>query len=105
MQKKHPLIECVPNFSEGRDKNVIDAIVKSITSVKGVKVLHVDMGFDAHRTVVTFVGAPNKVCEAAYQAIKTASELIDLRQHNGIHPRIGATDVCPFVPKEQYLYK
>ncbi len=98
MTKKFPLIECVPNFSEGRDKNVIDAIVKSIKLVHGVKVLHVDMGFDAHRTVVTFVGAPDKVCEAAYQAIKTASELIDMRHHKGIHPRIGAIDVCPLVP-------
>lgn len=98
MKKKSPLIECVPNFSEGRDLKIIDAIVATIKSVRGVKVLHVDIGFDAHRTVITFVGKPKKVCEAAFLAIRTASELIDMRLHKGIHPRIGATDVCPLVP-------
>jgi len=93
-----PLIECVPNFSEGRDRHVIDQIVGAIRSVDGVAVLDVSPGDSANRTVVTFVGAPEPVIEAAFRAIKTAAELIDMRQHHGTHPRLGATDVCPLVP-------
>ncbi|GIV28780.1 MAG: hypothetical protein KatS3mg027_2594 [Bacteroidia bacterium] len=95
---KQSLIECVPNFSEGRNKSIIDAIVQSIASVDGVKVLNVDMGAATNRTVVTFVGTPDAVVEAAFQGIKTAGELIDMRYHKGEHPRMGATDVCPLVP-------
>lgn len=98
MKRRSPLIECVPNFSEGHNPKIINAIVTAIKSVRGIKVLHVDIGFDAHRTVITFVGTPKKVCEAAFKAIQTASELIDMRLHKGIHPRIGSTDVCPLVP-------
>ena len=93
-----PLIECVPNFSEGRDSRVIDQIVDAVRSVDGVTVLNVSPGASANRTVVTFVGAPEPVIEAAFRAIKTAAELIDMRQHHGTHPRLGATDVCPLVP-------
>ncbi len=92
------LIECVPNFSEGRNHAVIEQIANSIRSVDGVKLLEVDIGFDANRTVMTFVGEPEKVVESAFRAIKTASELIDMRNHSGEHPRLGATDVCPLVP-------
>ena len=92
------LIECVPNFSEGRDKAVIDDICKAITGIEGIKLLDVDMGASTNRTVVTFVGPPDAVAEAAFQGIKRASELIDMRQHKGSHPRMGATDVVPFVP-------
>ncbi|MCX7729133.1 MAG: glutamate formimidoyltransferase, partial [Bacteroidia bacterium] len=95
---KQPLIECVPNFSEGKNKLVIDAIVKSIAQVEGIKVLNVDMGAATNRTVVTFVGSPESVVEAAFQGIKTAGEMIDMRYHKGEHPRMGATDVCPLVP-------
>ncbi len=93
-----PVIECVPNFSEGRDRAVIDAIAAAIRSVKGVNLLDVDPGADTHRTVVTFVGAPEAVVEAAFQAIRCASERIDMRNHRGAHPRMGATDVCPLIP-------
>ena len=96
MAKK--LVECVPNFSEGRDKKVINAIVEAINSVDGVDVLDVDPGFDTNRTVVTFVGEPDAVVEGAFRGIKKASELIDMSKHHGEHPRMGATDVCPFVP-------
>ncbi|MBK6389171.1 MAG: glutamate formimidoyltransferase [Saprospiraceae bacterium] len=92
------LIECVPNFSEGRDKSTIDAIAQSIESVPGVKILHIDMGQDAHRTVITFVGYPEACKEAAYRSILTGTQLIDMRTHQGAHPRIGAVDVFPFVP-------
>ena len=92
------IMECVPNFSEGRRPEVIKKIVEIISSVDGVKVLHVDSGFDANRTVVTFAGHPDAVSEAAFRAVKCASELIDMRLHTGCHPRIGATDVMPFVP-------
>jgi glutamate formiminotransferase/formiminotetrahydrofolate cyclodeaminase len=95
---KQPLIECVPNFSEGKNKQIIDAIVQIIAQVEGVKVLNVDMGAATNRTVVTFVGTPEAVVEAAFQGIKTAGELIDMRYHKGEHPRMGATDVCPLVP-------
>ncbi len=98
MKRKSQLIECVPNFSEGRNPKIIDAIVTAIKSIRGVKVFHVDMGFDVHRTVITFIGKPENVCKAAFRAIQTASKLIDMRLHTGIHPRIGSTDVCPLVP-------
>ncbi|MCC6667416.1 MAG: glutamate formimidoyltransferase [Polyangiaceae bacterium] len=92
------LIECVPNFSEGRDPAVIAQITREIEGVDGVLLLDVDPGRATHRTVVTFVGPPEPVIEAAVRAVKKASELIDMRQHKGEHPRFGATDVCPLVP-------
>ena len=92
------LIECVPNFSEGRDRAVIDAITAAITSVENIKLLDVDPGEATNRTVVTFVGEPEAVTEAAFQGIKKAAELIDMRNHHGAHPRMGATDVCPLIP-------
>jgi len=95
MQK---LIECVPNFSEGRDQNVIREITDAIKSVNGVSLLDVDPGASTNRTVVTLVGSPDAAVEAAFRAIKKAAELIDMRKHKGAHPRMGATDVCPFIP-------
>ena len=92
------LIECVPNFSEGRDSSVIEQIADAIRSVKGVKLLNVDPGKAANRTVMTFVGAPQAVVDAAFLGIQKAAELIDMSQQTGEHPRIGATDVCPFIP-------
>jgi len=92
------IIECVPNFSEGRDMEVIRQITGRIESVDGVKLLDVDPGRATNRTVVTFVGAPEAVVEAAFQAVKKAAELIDMSRHHGEHPRFGATDVCPLVP-------
>jgi len=92
------LIECVPNFSEGRDLSIIKQITNEIEKIDNVKLLDVDPGADMNRTVVTFVGDPKGVKEAAFQAIKKASELIDMKNHTGSHPRMGATDVCPFVP-------
>src|SRR5581483_6678609 len=95
MQK---LIECVPNFSEGRDADVIRQITDAIKSVEGVSLLDVDPGATTNRTVVTFVGSPDAVVEAAFRGIQKAAELIDMRKHKGAHPRMGATDVCPFIP-------
>jgi glutamate formiminotransferase/formiminotetrahydrofolate cyclodeaminase len=92
------LIECVPNFSEGQNKDIIDRITDEIKKTDGVKLLDVDPGFEMNRTVVTFIGNPSGVKEAAFAAIKKASELIDMSKHKGSHPRMGATDVCPFVP-------
>ncbi|MBQ6310753.1 MAG: glutamate formimidoyltransferase [Bacteroidales bacterium] len=92
------IIECVPNFSEGRNREVIDKIVAAIAAVKGVKVLDVDPGEATNRTVVTFVGSPEDVVEAAFQGVKRAAELIDMRVHKGAHPRSGATDVLPLIP-------
>ncbi len=92
------IIECVPNFSEGRDKSVIDAIVADIEKGGDVRVLDVDPGEATNRTVVTFVGEPDAVVEAALRGMKKASELIDMRNHHGAHPRMGATDVCPLIP-------
>ncbi len=92
------LIECVPNFSEGRDMTIIKQITDAIESVDGVKLLDVDPGKATNRTVVTFVGEPDRVVEAAYQAIRKACELIDMSKHTGEHPRMGATDVCPLIP-------
>jgi len=101
MQKQ--LIECVPNFSEGRDKEVIKAITDAIENSQSaagarVSLLDVDPGEATNRTVVTFVGATEAVVEAAFQGIKKAAELIDMRKHHGAHPRMGATDVCPLIP-------
>ncbi len=92
------IIECVPNFSEGRDMAVIKQITDQIESVEGVKLLDVDPGAATNRTVVTFVGEPEPVVEAAFRAVKRANELIDMSKHSGEHPRMGATDVCPLVP-------
>lgn len=92
------LMECVPNFSEGRDMNIIRQITDEIESVEGVRLLDVDPGKDTNRTVVTFVGEPELVCEAAFRAVRKASQVIDMSKHAGAHPRMGATDVCPLVP-------
>ncbi len=92
------IVECVPNFSEGRDREIINSIAKEIESTSEVKLLDVDPGESTNRTVVTFIGTPQGVKEAAFKAIKKAAELIDMRKHKGAHGRIGATDVCPFVP-------
>ena len=92
------LIECVPNFSEGRDKKVIKQITDAIESVEGVKLLDVDPGEATNRTVVTFVGAPEDVKEAAFRGVRKAAELIDMSRHHGAHPRMGATDVLPLIP-------
>jgi glutamate formiminotransferase/formiminotetrahydrofolate cyclodeaminase len=92
------LIECVPNFSEGRNLEIIKQITDAIEAVNGIKLLNVDPGKATNRTVVTFVGNPNEVIEAAFQAIKKAAELIDMTKHKGEHPRMGATDVCPLIP-------
>jgi len=92
------LVECVPNFSEGRDLEKIRAITREIEAVPGVKLLDVDPGASTNRTVVTFIGPPEAVQEAAFRAIAKAAEVLDMRGHKGAHPRLGATDVCPFVP-------
>src|SRR3989440_3050312 len=102
MQK---LIECVPNFSEGRDKNIIRQITDAIASVDGVSLLDVDPGASTNRTVVTLVGSPDATVEAAFRAIKKAAELIHMRKHKGAHPRMGATDVCPFIPVSDVSWK
>ena len=93
-----PLVECVPNFSEGRDKSVIDAIARAISGVSGARLLDVDAGVDTNRTVYTFVGTPASVSEAAFQGAVAAAALIDMSKHQGAHPRMGALDVCPIVP-------
>jgi glutamate formiminotransferase/formiminotetrahydrofolate cyclodeaminase len=92
------IVECVPNFSEGRDLDIIKVITDQISAVEGVKLLGADPDKDYHRTVVTLVGEPDAVVEAAYAATKKAAELIDMTRHQGEHPRMGATDVVPFVP-------
>ena len=92
------LVECVPNISEGRDQGVIDAVTSVIEEVEGVRLLDVDPGADTNRTVITFIGPPEGVAEAAFRVVKRAGELIDMRHHKGAHPRHGSTDVCPFVP-------
>src|SRR5688572_5531831 len=92
------IIECVPNFSEGRDMSIIEKIKIEIESVEGVRLLNVDPGKATNRTVVTFVGSPKPVVEAAFRAIKKAGELIDMSRHKGEHSRMGATDVCPLIP-------
>ncbi len=96
--KPKKILECVPNFSEGRDMQVIEQIAEAIRSVEGVKLLDIDPGKATNRTVVTFVGEPEPVIEAAFRAISKAAELIDMSKHQGEHPRMGATDVCPLVP-------
>ena len=95
MQK---VIECVPNFSEGRDLDIIRQITAAIESVEGISLLNVDPGASTNRTVVTFAGSPEAAVEAAFRGIQKAAELIDMRKHKGAHPRMGATDVCPFIP-------
>ena len=92
------LVECVPNFSEGRRPEVVSAIADSITSIKSACVLDTHIDPDHNRSVITFVAPPDAVVEAAVSAVRRASELIDMRTHHGEHPRIGATDVLPFVP-------
>jgi len=98
MSSQECLIECIPNFSEGRNPDHIAEIASSIRKIKGVKLLHVDPGYAAHRTVMTFAGPVEEVIRAAFAAIQTASQVIDMRNHQGTHPRMGATDVCPLVP-------
>jgi glutamate formiminotransferase/formiminotetrahydrofolate cyclodeaminase len=95
---KTQLIECVPNFSEGNDLSIIKKITDEIESVKGIRLIDIDPGKATNRTVVTFVGAPEEVCEAAFRAVKKAGEVIDMKKHKGAHPRFGATDVLPLVP-------
>ena len=92
------LVECVPNFSEGKDLGKIKTITDAISGVDGITILDVDPGADTNRTVVTFVGEPDAVSEAAFLGIKTAAEVIDMSKHKGAHARMGATDVCPFIP-------
>ena len=92
------IIECVPNISEGRNQTIIDACADAVRKVKGAKLLDVDPGKSTNRTVFTFVGDPESVVEAAFQFTKKAYELIDMTTHHGEHPRMGAVDVCPFVP-------
>ena len=92
------IIECVPNFSEGRDMQKINSIVDAVKSVKEVMLLDVDPGEATNRTVVTFVGEPDAVCEAAFRAVAQAARVIDMREHHGAHPRMGATDVLPLIP-------
>jgi glutamate formiminotransferase/formiminotetrahydrofolate cyclodeaminase len=95
---KEKLIECVPNFSEGRDRKKIEEIIKVIENTDKIKVLSVDIGYSVNRSVITFIGPAQNVEDAAYCAIKKAAQVIDMNQHKGAHPRIGATDVCPFIP-------
>lgn len=96
-QKMYKIIECIPNFSEGRNEHIIQLIKESITK-HDIKVRGIERGVSANRTVITFAGEPEQVTDAAYEAVKTASELIDMRKHKGEHPRMGATDVLPIVP-------
>ena len=98
MSQQTQIIECVPNFSKGRNMEIIKQITNEIEKHKGVKLLDVDPGDATNRTVVTFVGSPEEVCQAAFDAVKRAGELIDMRQHHGAHPRMGATDVLPLIP-------
>src|SRR5688572_2108466 len=95
-----PLVECVPNFSEGRDAAKIRQITSAIEAAGGVSLLNVEPGGDTYRTVVTFVGDPEGVIEGAFRGIAAAASVIDMSRHQGAHPRMGATDVCPFVPVE-----
>ncbi|MDC8450561.1 MAG: glutamate formimidoyltransferase [Nitrospira sp.] len=92
------LVECVPNFSEGRDQGILHALIDSVTSTAGVALLDHSMDADHHRSVLTFCGGPDGIIEAAFRAVRIATELIDLRTHVGVHPRIGATDIVPFIP-------
>ncbi len=97
-----PLVECVPNFSEGRDSGIVEAIAASIAAVDGVHLAGLEMDADHNRSVITFMGAPGDVARGAFEACRTARDLIDLRRHRGVHPRIGATDVIPFIPLSDY---
>ncbi|HKO31052.1 MAG TPA: glutamate formimidoyltransferase, partial [Nitrospiraceae bacterium] len=92
------IVECVPNFSEGRNQTTVCALVQAVESVPGVWLLDQTMDRDHHRSVLSFAGEPDAVAEAAFRAIRVATDLIDLRKHKGVHPRVGATDVVPFVP-------
>src|SRR5437763_12944976 len=92
------VIECVPNFSEGRDVEIVRQITAAIESVEGISLLNVDPGASTNRNVGTFAGGPEVAVESAFRGIEKAAELIDMRKHKGAHPRMGATDVCPFVP-------
>ena len=94
----HKLVECIPNFSEGRSSTVVDAIAQAITGVPGAVLLDSGSDADHNRSVLTFAGPPEAVSQAAFEAIATAASLIDMEQHEGEHPRMGATDVVPFVP-------
>src|SRR5215470_16026534 len=94
------LVECVPNFSEGRRREVVDELIQAIASVPGATLLDSEMDPDHNRSVLTFAGEPEPVVEAAFRVVERASQLIDLNQHRGQHPRMGATDVVPFVPVE-----
>jgi len=96
------IVECVPNFSEGRNEGIISEIVSAIKLIPEIKVLDVDPGYAANRTVVTFIGPPDGVERAAFSGIREAAELIDMRHHAGNHPRMGATDVCPFIPVQNF---
>ena len=92
------LIECVPNISEGKNQEIINQIIEPVKNTSGVHLLDVDPGADTNRTVITFIGEPEQVIEAAYRLIERASSLIDMSHHKGEHPRMGATDVCPLIP-------
>ena len=92
------LVECVPNFSEGRDETVVRTLAQALESVEGVKLLHVDMGYDANRTVMTFIAPPEAAIEGGLRVMKTAANLIDMRKQHGVHRRMGSTDVFPFIP-------
>src|SRR5947209_6608016 len=93
-----PLVECVPNFSEGRDRNKVEAIAGAISAVRDVQVLDLTLDPDHHRSVITFAGPADRIVEAALRAVAQAALCIDMREQSGVHPRIGATDVVPFVP-------
>ena len=97
-----PLVECVPNFSEGRDTGIVEAIAASIAATDGVHLAGMEMDADHNRSVITFMGSPEDIARGAFQACRTARDLIDLRNHRGVHPRIGATDVIPFIPLSDY---
>ena len=97
-RRHNPLIECVPNFSEGRDPRAVEKIAAAMAGVAGATLLSCEMGEDAHRSVMTLIGSPEAVCEAAFRGIMAAGEVIDMRRHRGAHPRLGAADVCPLVP-------
>lgn len=97
-----PLVECVPNFSEGRDSGIVEAIAASIAAVDGVHLAGMEMDGDHNRSVITFMGSPDNVARGAFEACRTARDLIDLRRHRGVHPRIGATDVIPFIPLSDF---
>ncbi len=99
-----PLVECVPNFSEGRDTGIVEAIAASVAATDGVHLAGMEMDGDHNRSVVTFMGSPEDVARGAFEACRTARDLIDLRRHRGVHPRIGATDVIPFIPLTDYSF-